>query len=114
MSLSVSLSNILLTQNSYPIKFISFSTFPDIDAFDVTINADLNKIASKIEMHSTFHKVFFYSYGKSGSKYPFNFPHRLFRKHIWIHVIVFTSNKIICGLNPRIWPLLCYFDLITT
>lgn len=76
-SLSVSPSDTSATQNPCPTKFTPFSTTHDIDAFCASLDADSNKVASKVQMHSTSHNTSCYKYGKSGSKCRFNFPRPL-------------------------------------
>ena len=76
-SLSVPPSDTSATQNACPTKFTPFSTTLDVDAFRATLDADSNKTASKVQMHSTSHNASCYKYGKSGSKCRFNFPRPL-------------------------------------
>ena len=76
-SLSVPPSDTFAIQNACPTKFTPFSTIFNIDAFYATLDTDFNKIASKAQMHSTFHNAFCYKYGKNGSTYHFNFSRPL-------------------------------------
>ena len=113
-SLSVPPSNTSATQNACPTKFTLFSTTFDVNAFCVTLDADSNKIASKIQMHSTSHNASCYKYGKSESKCRFNFSRPLVEE-IYIdkcNSLYFKQNNV--WINPWNPPSLCYFDLTTT
>lgn len=73
-SLLVYFSDLSLVQDLSQDKFNSLPIIEKIDVCCATPSAVLNKVASKVHMHSFSHNTSYYKYGKINSKCHFNFP----------------------------------------